>query len=269
MSRTIRRAARTQHRAPARQRRTRTGKVHLLPRPAATRVAGLLHRQRGPRASRQGGKATHRDGAAEPGRVRPHTREETPAPEEPHAALRPQPAQGVPAAQPGPAAHRLLHRHVQLARTAFRPFGKPPLHLRARGASHRQHGYRPCANLRPTEDGIGKRGTVLVQPRGRERPAVAQCSFLPHLPGRGGITPLLLCGSAGGEGTPTFAARNIRTVAAAGTRNDGRRDAAQAGSSPRSRRSTEDTHALRKPVPGGGKMTGVGKRYGWGGYLGV
>ena len=48
-----------------------------------------------------------------------------PLPEEPHAALRPQPAQGVPAAQPSPAAHRLLHRHVQLARTAFRPFGKP------------------------------------------------------------------------------------------------------------------------------------------------
>ena len=71
MGRTIRRAARTQHRAPARQRRTRTRKVHLLPRPAATGVAGLLHRQRGPRPSRQGGTATHRDGAAEPGRVRP------------------------------------------------------------------------------------------------------------------------------------------------------------------------------------------------------
>ena len=195
--RTFRRTARTQHRAPARQRRTGTRKVHLLPRPAATRVAGLLHRQRGPRASRQGGKATYRDGAAEFGRVRPHTREETPAPEEPHAALRPQPAQGVPAAQPSPAAHRLLHRHVQLARTAFRPFGKPQVHLRAREASHRQHGYRPCANLRPTESGTGKRGTVLVQLRGRERPEAAQRGFLPHLPGRGGIALLLSCGSAG------------------------------------------------------------------------
>ena len=252
MSRTIRRAARTQHRAPARQRRTRTGKVHLLPRPAATRVAGLLHRQRGPRASRQGGKATYRDGAAEFGRVRPHTREETPAPEEPHAALRPQPAQGVPAAQPSPAAHRLLHRHVQLARTAFRPFGKPQVHLRARGASHRLHRYRPCANLRPTESGTGKRGTVLVQPRGRERPEAAQRGFLPHLPGRGGITPLLSCGSAGREGTPAFAARNIRTVAAVGTRSDGRRDAAETGSGPRGRRGTEDTHALWKPIPRGG-----------------
>ena len=173
------------------------GKSTFCRAPAATRVAGLLHRQRGPRPSRQGGTATHRDGAAESGRVRPHTREETPAPEKPHAALRPQPAQGVPAAQPSPAAHRLLHRHVQLARTAFRPFGKPQVHLRAREASHRQHGYRPCANLRPTESGTGKRGTVLVQPRGRERPEAAQRGFLPHLPGRGGITPLLSCGSAG------------------------------------------------------------------------
>ena len=75
--------------------------------------------------------------------------------------------------------------------------------------------------------------------------------------------------SAEREGTPAFAARNFRTVAAVGTRSDGRRDATQAGSGPRGRRSTENTHALRKPVPGGGKMTGVGKRYGWGGYLGV
>ena len=43
--------------------------------------------------------------------------------EEPHAALRPQPAQGVPAAQPSPSAHRLLHRHVQLAGTASDPSG--------------------------------------------------------------------------------------------------------------------------------------------------
>jgi Predicted P-loop ATPase and inactivated derivatives len=92
------------------------------------------------------------------------------------------------------------------------------------------------------------------QPRGRERPAVAQCGFLPHLPGRGGITPLLSCGSTGGEGTVAFAARNIRTATAAGTRSDGRHNAAQAGSSPRSRRSTESTHALRKPIQGGGKV---------------
>ena len=136
-------------------------------------------------------------------------------------------------------------------------------------ASHRQHGYRPCANLRPTESGTGKRRTVLVQPRGRERPEAAQRGFLPYLPGRGSVAPLLSCGSAGGEGTPAFAARNFRTVGAVGTRSDGRRDATQAGSGPRGRRSTENTHALRKPVPGGGKMTGVGKRYGWGGYLGV
>ena len=112
----------------------------------------------------------------------------------------------------------------------------------------------PRANLRPTESGTGKRGTVLVQPRGRERPAVAQRGFLPHLPGRGGITPLLSCGSAEREGTPALSARNIRTVAAAGTRSDGRHNAAQAGSSPRSRRSTENTHTLRKPVPRGGNM---------------
>ena len=181
---------------------------------------------------------------------------------------KPQPAQGVPTAQPVPAAHRLLHRHV-LVQSAFRPFGKPQVHLRAREASHRQHGYRPCANLRPTESGTGKRRTVLVQPRGRERPEAAQRGFLPYLPGRGSVAPLLSCGSAGGEGTPAFAARNFRTVAAVGIRSDGRRDATQAGSGPRGRRSTENTHALRKPVPGGGKMTGVGKRYGWGGYLGV
>ena len=124
--------------------------------------------------------------------------------------------------------------------------------MRARGASHRQHGHRPRANLRPTESGTGKRGTVLVQPRGRERPAVAQCGFLPHLPGRGGITPLLSCGSAEREGTPAFAARNIRTVAAVGTRSDGRRDAAKTISGPCGRRGTEDTHALWKPIPRGG-----------------
>ena len=95
-------------------------------------------------------------------------------------------------------------------------------------------------------------GTVLVQPRGRERPAVAQCGFLPHLPGRGGITPLLSCGSAEREGTPAFAARNIRTVAAVGTRSDGRRDAAKTISGPCGRRGTEDTHALWKPIPRGG-----------------
>ena len=166
---------------------------------------------------------------------------------------KPQPAQGVPTAQPAPAAHHLLHRHV-LVQSAFRPFGKPQVHLRARGASHRQHGHRPRANLRPTESGTGKRGTVLVQPRGRERPAVAQCGFLPHLPGRGSVAPLLSCGSAEREGTPALSARNIRTVAAAGTRSDGRHNAAQAGSSPRSRRSTENTHTLRKPVPRGGNM---------------
>jgi hypothetical protein len=182
-------------------------------------------------------------------------------PEKKHPLLKnlmQQPAQGVPAAQPSPAAHRLLHRHVQLARTAFRPFGKPPLHLRARGASHRQHGYRPCANLRPTEGGTGKRGTVLVQPRGRERPAVAQRGFLPHLPGRGSVAPLLSCGSAEREGTPALSARDIRTVAAVGTRSDGRCDAAETGSSPRSRRSAESAHALRKPIQGGGKvMVGI------------
>ena len=48
---------------------------------------------------------------------------------------------------------------------------------------------------------------------GRERPAVAQRGFLPHLPGRGGVAPLLSCGSAGREDTPAFAARNIRTAA--------------------------------------------------------
>ena len=47
----------------------------------------------------------------------------------------PQPTQGVPTAQPVPAAHRLLHRHV-LVQSAFRPFGKPQVHLRTRGASH-------------------------------------------------------------------------------------------------------------------------------------
>ena len=118
--------------------------------------------------------------------------------------------------------------------------------------------YRPCANLRPTESGIGKRGTVLVQPRGRERPEAAQRGFLPHLPGRGGITPLLSCGSAGREGTAAFAARNIRTVAAVGTRSDGRRDAAQVGPGPRGRRGAESAHALRKPIQGGGKvMVGI------------
>ena len=164
---------------------------------------------------------------------------------------KPQPAQGVPTAQPVPAAHRLLHRHV-LVQSAFRPFGKPQVHLRAREASHRQHGYRPCANLRPTESGTGKRGTVLVQPRGRERPEAAQRGFLSYLPGRGGITPLLSCGSAEREGTPTFATRNFRTVAAVGTRSDGRRDAAETISGPRGRRGTEDTHALWKPISRGG-----------------
>ena len=48
---------------------------------------------------------------------------------------KPQPAQGVPTAQPAPAAHHLLHRHV-LVQSAFRPFGKPQVHLRTRGASH-------------------------------------------------------------------------------------------------------------------------------------
>ena len=98
----------------------------------------------------------------------------------------------------------------------------------------------------------------MVQPRGRERPEAAQRSFLPHLPGRGGVAPLLSCGSAGGEGTPAFAARNIRTVAAVGTRSDGRRDAAQAGPGSRGRRGAESAHALRKPIQSGGKvMVGI------------
>ena len=48
---------------------------------------------------------------------------------------KPQPAQGVPTAQPVPAAHHLLHRHV-LVQSALRPSGKPQVHLRARGISH-------------------------------------------------------------------------------------------------------------------------------------
>ena len=66
------------------------------------------------------------------------------------------------------------------------------------------------------------------------------------------LRPLLSCGSAEREGTPAFAARNIRTVAAVGTRSDGRRDAAETISGPCGRRGTEDTHALWKPIPRGG-----------------
>mgnify|MGYP000509015763 CR=1 FL=1 len=58
------------------------------------------------------------------------------------------------------------------------------------------------------------------------------------------------------EGTPALSARDIRTVAAVGTRSDGRCDAAETGSSPRSRRSAESAHALRKPIQGGGKGDG-------------
>ena len=166
---------------------------------------------------------------------------------------KPQPAQGVPTAQPVPAAHHLLHRHV-LVQSAFRPFGKPQVHLRARGASHRLHRYRPRTNLLPTESGTGKRGTVLVQPRGRERPEAAQRGFLPYLPGRGSVAPLLSCGSTGGEGTPALSARDIRTVAAVGTRSDGRRDAAKTGPGPRGRRGAKGAHTLRQPIPRGGTI---------------
>ena len=80
---------------------------------------------------------------------------------------KPQPAQGVPTAQPVPAAHRLLHRHV-LVQSAFRPFGKPQVHLRARGVSHRLYRHRPCANLYPTEGGIGGRGMVFDSATGKK-----------------------------------------------------------------------------------------------------
>ena len=57
------------------------------------------------------------------------------------------------------------------------------------------------------------------------------------------------------RGTPAFAARNIRTVATVGTRGDGRRDAAQTGASPSSRRGAESAYALWEPVPRGGIVT--------------
>ena len=105
---------------------------------------------------------------------------------------------------------------------------------------------------------LERRGTVLVQPRGRERPAVVQCGFLPYLPsGRGAVSSLPRRASER-EGTPAFAARDIRTVAAVGTRSDGRRDAAQAGPGSRGRRGAESAHALRKPIQSGGKvMVGI------------
>ena len=72
------------------------------------------------------------------------------------------------------------------------------------------------------------------------------------------LCPLLSCGSAEREGTPAFAARNFCTVAAVGTRSDGRRDAAQAGPGSRGRRGAESAHALRKPIQSGGKvMVGI------------
>ena len=94
----------------------------------------------------------------------------------------------------------------------------------------------------------------MVQPRGRERPEAAQRGFLPHLSGRRGAVPPLPRRASEREGTPAFAARDIRTVAAVGTRSDGWRDAAQASSGPRGYRGAESAHALRKPVQGDGTV---------------
>ena len=110
-----------------------------MPPAASAPTARLLHRKLRPDQRHGGGKQTCLVWTHQLRRVRPPARQPDAPVEEPDAdgSLARTPC--LPPYGRGTAPHRLVHRHQQPPRSADRPFGQPPLHLRGGGTPHRLH----------------------------------------------------------------------------------------------------------------------------------